>query len=1723
MIRKLLYSFLLFIFLQIASYGQAVNTYCFTSSSETYNNLTGTTNFPGINSTDDDSISNSVSLGFSFIFGGVSYNQIMISTNGWINFGSTTGGVSAQINYENSLTNAGTIKPALMPLWDDLKNTTTPTYVVSGTAPNRIFKIEWKDQKWDYAATNNVISFQVWLYETSNIIQYKYKNGAVNVNNGSATIGIYDTNNTYQTLNALGVSQTNTFNANISVRPVNNTVYTFAPPVSTSNAGVDLYGNAAFTLAANTPTVGAGTWTIASGPNTSLSQFNNVSSPTATFTPLAAGTYTLNWTISNGFCTSTDQVIVSNCSSNLIINGDFSNGQANWVKATTKGNYVEVLTEGVYFGNGNTDNTAELDLEASLRQDVTVIPGVSYTLSFVYARRPGSPASVAVDVKLTGGSSATVNYTTSNTTNTPFLGSLTFTPTSASLGIEFYNSQGTTTLGSIVDNIVLIPTSQINPIATTSPKGNYKTLNACSNVPIQLDVDNVSTSGVTYAWTSTSPGTVFSSTTIKNPTVTYTGTGLKDATVVVTTAGGCSATPSTTYVNLIAPPTIYSVTGGGSYCSGGSGLPVGLSNSTIGINYQLQLNGVNNGATVAGTGSAISFGTKTVAGTYTVIATNANCSISMSGNAVIAITPNNTITRTSAVNSDSQTRCINTAITNITYSTVGATGATFSGLPSGVTGNWTSNVVTISGTPNSIGGSPFNYIVTLTGGCGTVTATGSITVNPVHTITAASNQNACQNSAITAITMTLGGGATGATVTGLPSGVNYAVSGNTLTISGTPTVLGTFNYSVTTTGNSCAVATTGGTITVGIGNNIISFANGTSGSVCANTGEDGTATFTAPAGTYFNSVSFASYGSPTGTCAGFQIDYACHSPSSQSFTEGQLLGNTGTISFLASNGNFGDPCVNTLKRYYATAAYSQPICSGTIPGQITGATPTGSGNYIYSWQMSTTSATTGFGPAPGTNNTQNYTPTVAVTANTWFRRVVTSNGVCPNTSAAVLIKVNPRPTAVVSGTTTICSGTSTQVSVTFTGTAPWSFSYTYGAITGTFSTSTNPYTVSVNPTSTTTYSITALSDANSCAALASGITGNAVITVNPLPSTPTLTKNSDINCGTSGQVTLTNLPSGAYKIHQTGQAIQDITDNTASRTITGLAAGNYSFTVENSNGCISGSVPVTIIDNTSTTTWNGSGWSNGLPNANKTVIISSAATQPFTGTPINIAACTLIITSATDVIIPSGFTFTVTNSVTSNGKLIFKNNSSLIQTTNAINTGEIVYERETNISRFDLTYWSMPVTKAGFTMSSLSPNTLYDKYFHWDAIGTRWLVDPSGVSLPMELGKGYSIRGPQSFDITIPSLFTGIFTGVPNNGNIAVPVEADKWNLIGNPYPSAVDAEELILVTNKDVLGALYFWTHASPPVTLPGTNTYRYVSSDYIVFSGLGSTRLGTGSASTGTDAFNGKIAAGQAFFAKPTASVINFNNGLRRGASDNTQFYKTAKTSGIEKNRIWLNLSNAEGAFKQTLLGYAQGATNNIDLSFDAVTMSANTYIDFYSISESKKLAIQARALPFNNTDLVALGYKSTIAGEFTIAIDHTDGFFDAQEVYLEDKFTGIITDLRKENYTFTTAVGTSTTRFVLRYTNKTLDIDNPEALENSILVSFKDQTVKITSSKEIIKEVNIYNVGGQLLYAKNNVNASELQITDLHSGDQVILVKVTLENGYSFTKKVIFSNLK
>ena len=540
------------------------------------------------------------------------------------------------------------------------------------------------------------------------------------------------------------------------------------------------------------------------------------------------------------------------------------------------------------------------------------------------------------------------------------------------------------------------------------------------------------------------------------------------------------------------------------------------------------------------------------------------------------------------------------------------------------------------------------------------------------------------------------------------------------------------------------------------------------------------------------------------------------------------------------------------------------------------------------------------------------------------------------------------------------------------------------------------------------------------------------------------------------------------------------------------------------------------------TTYDGTG--TFLPNS------TSIKIETNTTLNANLEVCSCTINPGITLTVPADKTLTVNENITvgAGGKLLLQNNASLLQKSVAADafTGDFnsfVVERNTAaVRRYDFTFWSSPINRTpGFTLHDLSPETLGDKYYSY-LPETGWKVSYRG-ELPMEPGMGYIVRAPQTYDIKKAKVYTATFTGKPNNGDYFITPMPDKSILIGNPYPSALDAAEFIKINhnaNADV-GALYFWTHNSPPSSaVSGDAKYNYTTSDYAVYSLTGGVAT---SVRASTDKIakepSGKIASGQAFFITgSTTNPIRFTNEMRIGGNNN-QFFKTTDSEDKDKNRLWLNLTNEQGAFKQTLIGYLDGASNSWDINYDGPTLDGNTYLDFYSINEKDKLSIQGRGLPFSDTDLIPLGYVSNITGDFTISIDHTDGFFDTQAVYLEDKTTGKTVDLRAANYTFTTAKGTFEDRFVLKYADKTLGTGDFENIENGFLVSVKDKAIKVTSAKENIKEVTIFDINGKQLQSKNKIGSTELLISALQAANQVLLVKVTLENEFVVTKKILF----
>lgn len=521
----------------------------------------------------------------------------------------------------------------------------------------------------------------------------------------------------------------------------------------------------------------------------------------------------------------------------------------------------------------------------------------------------------------------------------------------------------------------------------------------------------------------------------------------------------------------------------------------------------------------------------------------------------------------------------------------------------------------------------------------------------------------------------------------------------------------------------------------------------------------------------------------------------------------------------------------------------------------------------------------------------------------------------------------------------------------------------------------------------------------------------------------------------------------------------------------------------------------------------------------------------------------ILINSGGNLKVNSGYNITVVDavSVQSGGTFTLENTASLVQegTTN-LNSGLITVKRTAKpMKRYDFTYWSSPV--ASQTLYNLSSGTLADKYYSWNPVTQGWLTHMNG-SATMDDAKGYIVRAPQSFPVNTvnPIDFVGTFIGKPNNGDITIDVKGNtstlvtdyKWNLIGNPYPSAIKIDKFLTDNSTKVNGTIYLWTHNSPPSTaITGDNAYNYTSSDYAAYNGVGGTATSAATVnplhpvvnpSPNTAVPTGYIASGQSFFIRGKANAtVKFTNDMREKINNN-QFFRSAnqvnQVDSIEKNRFWINIRNEEGAFNQALIGYVQGATNDVDEQFDGEPLGGN-YVTIYSLVNDKKMTIQGRGLPFINTDLVTLGLKTTISGSFTISLDMFDGLFANQDIFLKDKLLNTIHDLKTGGYSFATTVGTFEDRFEIVYQNSTLEIENPDFNLNSILIYKNNNTIIVNSGVSTMSNVKVFDIQGKLLYDAKNINSSEAILKNLPAVEQVLIVQVETVEGNLVSKKIIF----
>mgnify|MGYP007077655131 CR=1 FL=1 len=273
--------------------------------------------------------------------------------------------------------------------------------------------------------------------------------------------------------------------------------------------------------------------------------------------------------------------------------------------------------------------------------------------------------------------------------------------------------------------------------------------------------------------------------------------------------------------------------------------------------------------------------------------------------------------------------------------------------------------------------------------------------------------------------------------------------------------------------------------------------------------------------------------------------------------------------------------------------------------------------------------------------------------------------------------------------------------------------------------------------------------------------------------------------------------------------------------------------------------------------------------------------------------------------------------------MTLENNANLIQggTTNT-NMGNVIVKRNSNpLLRLDYTMWSSPVSGTQ-TLADFSPLTSQsspNRFYTFDSAND--LYTNVAPTTPFATGAGYLIRMPNDASEATSTAYPGVFSGKPNSGDINVTTVPNKYNGMGNPYPSVIDAE-LFKFSNADI-NTLYFWRKTNN-LNQGTTPTTSYASYNIASATGVGVAPDGAaaGQPTVNPDKY---IQVGQGFLFTTAQSSVVFNNGMRVANNGN----KILKTKQVYKSRIWLNLSNPNWPINQMALCYVEGATQGVDES--------------------------------------------------------------------------------------------------------------------------------------------------------------------------------------------------
>ncbi len=544
-----------------------------------------------------------------------------------------------------------------------------------------------------------------------------------------------------------------------------------------------------------------------------------------------------------------------------------------------------------------------------------------------------------------------------------------------------------------------------------------------------------------------------------------------------------------------------------------------------------------------------------------------------------------------------------------------------------------------------------------------------------------------------------------------------------------------------------------------------------------------------------------------------------------------------------------------------------------------------------------------------------------------------------------------------------------------------------------------------------------------------------------------------------------------------------------------------------------------------------------------------------------------------------------------NGTLDLAGDSQLIQGSNSdlvtSASGKILRRQEGNADSYWYNYWSSPVGSVGAT--TLSDNNSTSNNTNNSSFNIGMLQDGTGASMQFtsnfeDVGQIsnqwlYSFQNGLTYwdwvTLTPASAIapgvgytqkgTGvaateqqyIFEGKPNNGTILIgadDVDGDSANesqqdvtmttsMVGNPYPSALDARQFISDNSGVLQGTILLWEQwaGSSHWLAAYEGGYGYINA-------MTTERayqhpdipIASQTQTQGIKTPSFYIPVGQGFFVEViNDGNIEFNNGQRifkkesdanssdpeegsiffRNANENQANAENAQDDPFQLIRLEFNTS--AGASRRFVLGFSDNATDGFDYGLDGGYINDLPEEDMGSLFDGKQFVIQAFS-PITPDKEIDLNLNASGNYTYSIKAVELSNIAEDQDVYLRDNLTNTYFDLRSsEAYEFTSEAGEFADRFdIIFKAPETLDNDDFETdnviifmnnLENKLFVKGLDRNaISLTLTNMLGQTVT------SMIDVSNNTMENGISIQDLSSGIYVVSIKA--EDNSQISKKII-----